>query len=149
MKTLALVAIFIFIPFISGSAFAIGEIFKAETTGTEYCGDFDFEKFSAQNNVDLWVAIMSDTEIIVSLTPDFESGTIFPMYGKTYLIAKNKAAFIGGILFQDQSYALIQGTATLDKFGTVKSMQGTFMQDSVLNVGCFSSGKFKTVQRLQ
>jgi hypothetical protein len=38
-------------------AFGFGETFKIETTGTEYCGDFDVTKFNANNNVDLWVKV--------------------------------------------------------------------------------------------
>ena len=44
-------------------AFGFGEIFKIETTGTEYCGHFDVTKFSATNNVDIWVLVVSDTAL--------------------------------------------------------------------------------------
>ena len=77
-------ALIVLLPF---QAFGFGEIFKIETTGTEYCGDFDFTKFNPNNNVDLWVRVVSASELTVSLTPNFAAGTSLPMTGKTYLAA--------------------------------------------------------------
>jgi hypothetical protein len=42
MKRLLLALIFLLIP---TRVFSFGEIFKIETTGTEYCGDLDAFKF--------------------------------------------------------------------------------------------------------
>ena len=84
-------ALIVLLPF---QAFGFGEIFKIETTGTEYCGDFDFTKFNPNNNVDLWVRVVSASELTVSLTPNFAAGTSFPMTGKTYLTTATAAAFI-------------------------------------------------------
>jgi len=125
-----------------------GEIFKIETTGTEYCGDFDFTKFNASSNVDLWVRLDSNTQLTVSLTSNFLSGTTFPMTGFFYLTKTKTASFVGGVLFVDFSYATILGTATFNKLGEVTKLQGTFIQKEVLRVGCFSSGTFKSVQKL-
>ena len=142
------VLIFLIIVFISAQAFAINEVFKVETSGTEYCGDYNSAKFNAKNNVDLWVRLQSMTEIVVSLTPNFESGTTFSMHGQTYLTGKNKATFVGGVLFEDLSYITLQGTVIFDKFGTVKKMTGTFIQNGLFDLSCFSSGTFKTMERL-
>jgi hypothetical protein len=129
-------------------SYSIGEVFKVETSGTEFCGDFNASKFSAANNIDLWVQVVSDSELIVSLTPNFAAGTWFSMEGESYLTGSTSAAFVGGVLFEDGSYATIQGTAKADKTGAITSLAGTFIQFSVFRIGCFSSGKFKTVQRL-
>ena len=95
--------------------FALGEVFKIETSGTEYCGDNDFEKLSASNNVDLWVQVVSDELLTVSLTANFAPGTTFPMRGFTYLTGPTSAAFVAGVHFVDDSFATIQGTAKFDR----------------------------------
>lgn len=129
--------------------FAIGEVFKIETSGTEYCGDFAFAKFGASNNIDLWVLIASNTELVVSMTPTFDNGTFFSMFGGAYLTSERTAAFVAGVLFEDGSYGTIQGIAKADRrTGDVASLSGTFIQNGIFDVGCFSSGKFKTTERL-
>jgi hypothetical protein len=100
-------------------------------------------KFNANSNVDLWVQLVSESELTVSLTPNFAPGTTFPMFGQFYLAGPNSAGFVGGVLFVDGSYATIQGTARFDRrTGTVTSLTGTFIQNGVLELECFSSGKF-------
>ena len=125
-----------------------GEIFKIETTGKEYCGDFDVTLFYPWNNVDLWVRLDSDTQLTVSLTSNFAGGTTFPMFGFFYQVNGRTAAFVGGVLFVDDSYATIQGTATFNTLGLVTKLVGTFTQSEVLDPGCFSSGTFKSGPRL-
>ena len=66
----------------TSSAFALGEIFKIETSGNEYCNDYDVTPFNANSNVDLWVRIDSETQLTVSLTPNFAPNTFFPMFGQ-------------------------------------------------------------------
>jgi hypothetical protein len=101
--------------------------------------------FNASNNIDLWVQVVSDTELTVSLTPNFAPGTTFPMFGRSYQTGTSTAEFIGGVLFVDDSFATIEGVARFDRrTGEIASLSGTFIQDSVLEVGCFSSGKFKS-----
>lgn len=145
MKTILIALIIILL---ASNVFAIGEIFRVETVGTEYCGDYNYSRFTHDNNIDLWVYVVSENEILVSLTPYFEESTSFPMYGETYLTGKTSASFVGGVLFVDYSYATIQGTVKFDKNGTVKSLKGVFIQNGVIHPNCFSSGKFKTVERL-
>ena len=99
--------------------------------------------FNGSNNVDLWVLVLSDTELTVSFTADFAPGTTFPMFGHTYLTGATGAAFVGGILFQNGAFATIQGTAKFDRrTGAIASLKGTFVQSGVLDIGCFSSGNF-------
>ncbi len=117
----------------------IREIFKIEPTGIEYCGDFDNTKFNANQNTDMWVAIVGDNEILVSLTSNFETNT---MVGRFYLTDQTTAAFVGGVMFADGAFATIQGTARLNKLGAVTSLTGTFVQSGLLFENCFSSGKF-------
>jgi hypothetical protein len=129
--------------------FAAGEVFKLESSGTEYCGHFNVTKFSAKTDIDLWVRIDSTEQLTVSLSPYFEADLSFPLFGQTYDVASGKSAFIGGVAFDDGSYVTIQGTASWDKnTGAVKGLSGTFIQDSVFWIGCFSSGKVKTTVRL-
>lgn len=124
-------------------AFGFGEVFKIETSGTEYCGNFDFARFNSGNNIDLWVRIESDTELSVSLTSNFDPVLTFPMFGRTYLTSASGAAFVAGVLFEDGAYATIQGAAKFDRrTGDVSSLKGTFIQNEVFFLGCFSSGKF-------
>jgi hypothetical protein len=146
MKSLLLVlALILGVP---AGVLGFNEIFKIETTGTEYCGNFNAQKFNGSSNVDLWVTVVSDTELTVSLTANFANGTTFPMYGHTYLTGTTSAAFVGGVLFEDGSFATIQGTAKFDKrTGAIANLSGTFVQSGVLDTECFSSGKF-TSQRV-
>jgi hypothetical protein len=126
-------------------AFAIGEIFKIETTGTQYCGHFDVVKFNASNNIDLWVQVVSDSEITVSFTPTFDPGTTFPMVGRSYQTGATAAEFIAGVLFVDGSFATIEGKAKFSRTtGEITSLTGTFIQDGVIQTSCFSRGKFKS-----
>src|ERR671919_791895 len=114
MKAIILgIALIVFVPF---KAFGLGEIFKIETGGTEFCGDFDFDEFNPKNNVDLWVEVVSEEELLVSLTSNFAPGTTFPMF---------------------------RGTARLNRnTGAVASLTGTFIQSGVFETGCFSTGTF-------
>jgi hypothetical protein len=127
------------------NAFAIGEVFKIETSGTEYCGDFNATRFNAGNNIDLWVQIVSENELSVSLTSTFDPDWTFPMFGYFYLTGSTSGAFVGGVLFQDGAFATIQGTAKFDRrTGAVGSLSGEFIQSGVFFEGCFSAGKFKS-----
>ncbi len=84
------------------------------------------------------------------MSPGFGLNETFPLFGRTYDVASGKSVFIGGVAFDDGSYVTIQGTASWDKnTGAVKSLSGIFVQDSVFRLGCFSSGKVKTSERLQ
>jgi hypothetical protein len=139
LATLLLIALF------PANALAIGEVFKIETSGTEYCGHFDATKFNSSNNIDLWVQIVSENELSVSVTPNFQPEWTFPMFGYFYQTSSSAGAFIGGVLFQDGAFATIQGTAKFDRrTGAVASLSGEFIQSEVFFIGCFSSGKFKS-----
>ncbi len=129
------------------SAFGAGEIFKIETTGTQYCGDFDNAKFNAKNNVDLYAKIVDGTEWDLGFSPLFE--TVIPVIGASYYVKPRTISFTGSQFFTDGSFISMEGKLTLDAFGNVKSAAGTFIQDSLVFVGCFSSGKWKTTQRFQ
>jgi hypothetical protein len=142
MKTFLLgLAMLAVLPF---EAFGFGEVFKVETRGVEHCGDFDGHKFNARNNVDFYVLLVSETELLVSVnTPDFLPEWTFPMSGQTYLSGKNTAVFTGNVFFGDGAYATIYGTAKFDaRSGEVKSLTGTFIHKDLVVDGCFSSGKF-------
>jgi hypothetical protein len=142
MKTFFLgLAMLAVMPF---EAFGFGEIFKVETSGVEYCGDHSESRFNARNNVDLYVQLVSETELLVSVgTPDFPPAWTFRMFGQTYLSGKNTAVFTGNVDFGDGAYATIHGTAKFDReSGAIKSLTGTFIQKDLLVDGCFSSGKF-------
>ena len=150
MRYLRAILLSIFVSFFlpTMDSYGIGEIFKIETSGIEYCGDFSFARFNAANNIDLWVSIDSETQLTVSFTPTFDVGTTFVMTGTAFQTAATRAAFVAGVLFVDGSYATVQGQATANRFGEVVGISGTFIQSGVVNPGCFSSGKFRSTQRL-
>jgi hypothetical protein len=148
MSRIATIFIWLFILF-PIPAHSFGERFKVETTGTEYCGDFDVAKLTAANNTDLWVEVVSDTELLVSMTANFQSGTTFSMIGVSYQTKNTTAAFVAGQQFVNGGYVTVQGLAKFSaKTGAVTSLSGTFAQFNMFNDNCFSSGKFKTVQRI-
>jgi len=126
-------------------ALALGEIFKLDTNGTEYCGHLDARKFTPKNDVDIWVRVDSTELITASFTPTFDEGTTWPIFGFTYETGKGKSAFHGGVFFEDFGWLTMQGDATWDKnTGAIKSLSGTFIQSELLEIGCFASGKFST-----
>ena len=129
-------------------AAAVGEIFKVETTGTEYCGDLVNDKFNAKNNVDLWVRVASETEWDISFSPLFPADQTVPLLVRSFLVAPKKLSFSAAQFFP-HAFVSMQGFITLDPLGAMKRGQGTFIQDSITRPGCFSSGKFTTTQRLQ
>jgi hypothetical protein len=143
-----LLAIVLILP---GDARALGEVFKVDTSGTEYCGDLDSTKFSAKNDVDLWARIDSKEQITLSFTLDFVPGTTIPLTGFTYQSGNGRSAFAGGAELEGDVFVTIQGTATWDtKTGTVKKLSGIFIESQFLvNSGCFASGKFTATQRVQ
>jgi hypothetical protein len=131
-------------------AFSFGEVFKLETTGTEYCGHFDLTKFNAKNNTDLWVEVVSETELNVSTTADFQAGTSFSMLGVTYQTATLSGAFVAAREFANGGYVTIQGIAKVNaRTGNIASLSGAFIQHNMFDDDCFSSGKFKTIQRIR
>lgn len=143
LRVTALLAAVVAVP---GQAWAIGEIFKVETSGTEGCGDFDFTRFSSRTNVDIYVRVVAADRWDVSFSPLFD--TVIEVIGVTFFVKDRKIAFSGAQFFDDGSYIALQGTATLDANGFMKRASGTFIQDSTVFQGCFSSGKWKTTQRL-
>ena len=95
-------------------AFAIGEVFKIENTGTEYCVDLNWNNINASNNVDLWVLIVSDQVLTVSTTADFV-GQTFNLIGQTFTTGTSIAAFVGSFFDTDNSFATIQGTMRFNR----------------------------------
>jgi hypothetical protein len=131
------------------TAYSLGERFKVETTGTEYCADFDVTKLNAGNNVDLWVEVVSETELIVSTTADFQPGTTFQMLGLTYQTKLTTASFAATHSFANGGYITVHGIAKGSaRTGSIVSLSGTFIQHNMFDDNCFSAGKFKTVQRV-
>jgi hypothetical protein len=136
------------ISFAPEAVYALGERFKVETTGTEYCGDFDVSKLSAANNVDLWVEVVSESELTVSTTSDFQPGTTFQLVGVAYLVKSTSASFAASQSFANGGYLTVQGFAKASpRTGEIASLSGTFIQHNMFDDNCFSSGKFKSVQR--
>jgi len=147
MKILISLTIF-FSVIMTGHAFALGEVFRVDITGTKYCEDFDREMFGPRN-ISLWIQILRDKEMIVSFTPTFEPGTTFPLNGSTYFTEESSAVFGGGVSFRNDSHFIIRGKIYFDKWDAVKFMKGIFMDKDILFPGCFSYGTFWTMERLQ
>ncbi len=131
-----------------GEAWAFGEIFKLETKGTDYCGDFDATNFDFGEGVPLWVRVDSDTELTISVTPRFELESTFVLTGKNYARTPTDGAFVGGILFEEGSWATIRGKWFSDTAGTLTKLKGKFIENMVFSDDCFSIGKFNTTDRL-
>jgi len=149
--------IIFFFVMMAGHAFAYGEVFRVETTGTKYCGDFNHEMFGPRNKLDLWIQILSKTQIIFSFTSDFEPettftsepGTAFAVNGLTNLYDTNEARFSVSVSFEDGSYASFIGRLHFDNYETVEFVKGRFIENNILHPGCFSYGSFWTMERLQ
>ena len=141
---------FVFALLFPGRAFSIGEAFNMSLSGKEYCGDFNGGGFGQQ----IFVFIASDTELIVSFDPNFDPASTFSIFGHFYLTGNTSGSFVGGQAFVDSignilAYVTIQGVAKFDKnTGDVKSLSGTFIQSGLIQLECFSSGKFKTTGRI-
>lgn len=150
MKTLSVVLVLMGIGglWMASSASAVGEVFKVEATGTQYCGPYSYVKFNASNNLDFWIRMVSDSEILVSLTPGFDTET-FTIYLTTYPMDSKKVSYIGGTYVDNYTYIGLQGISKIDKYGEIANTKGTFMWSNWFYDDCFASGKFKTVQRLQ
>ncbi len=129
----------------ASQCYPVGEMFEGKFVGTEYCGDY----FYGSVDDDVWLWIYDEDVLIVSFTPTFQEGTYLPLYGYYYALSSRKAAFVGGILFpEDYSFLTMYGTALLSRTGMVRKMSGIYIEDSVYESGCFSSGKFYTVDFL-
>ena len=131
----------------ASSASAVGEVFKVEATGTQYCS-YGYAKFNASNNLDFWIQMVSDSEILVSLTPGFDTET-FTIYVTTYPMDAKKFSYMGGTYVDNYTYIGLQGISKINKYGEIASSKGTFMWSNWFYDDCFASGKFKTLQRLQ
>lgn len=85
------------------SALAVDEIFKVEATGTEYCPD-GYTKFNASNNLDLWIHMVSENEIFVSTTQDFEFTCTFTIKVTSYGMNSKAASYIGVAYVDEYMY---------------------------------------------
>ena len=129
----------------ASDANAFGEVFRIEVTGNEYCGDFISVKLKPASAIPLWGRVDGPTQLTVSLTPDFQAGTIFPLFGFFYVVKAGKAALIASVDFEGGAYMTIQGEVQFDKnTAAIKSVKGIFVQSGVFTDECFSQGKFKT-----
>jgi hypothetical protein len=145
---LGLAAVLAVVP---GAAFADGEVFKVEMSGTERCDDFDAFRFGSKSNVDLWVRIIDGQQWDLAFSPLFLEDETIPIIGITYYATQRRVVFSGAQFFED-AYIAIEAQASLDKNGAIKNANGIFTQQLFIELlpemECFSSGKFKTTQRL-
>ena len=133
---------------VNHSVYADGEIFKIETRGKQYCGEFIVNKFNAKNNIDQWVRIVNTLEAELSFTPDFLPESTFLFKGRSYLLNSRKARFVGLISLEDGSFVAMQSYIFYDKENMVRKIKGKFIQDNFTFLECFSIGKFKSTERL-
>src|SRR5262245_7605224 len=149
MKKMLLVLTFVAL-LVPAKAFSVGEAFSVALTGKEYCGDLDNGGFGQQ----IFIFIASETHLVVSFDPGFDPASTFSIFGHAYQTGSTGGSFVGGQAFVDTlgniiAYVTIQGTAKLNKTtGAVTSLSGTFIQSGLLELECFSSGKFKTTGRI-
>jgi hypothetical protein len=131
MKTLC----FIIALLSSPAVFAVGEILKLNTAGTQYCSGFKPQRFGAGNDVDLWVRIDSAFQATVY----GDAGLTDPIATLDLdctVISPTKAAC--SIFSGDSSdhFAAV-GTLKFDQFGLVKNINGTLVRRGILN-SCFA-----------
>ena len=149
MRIVCLITLIIFFFVImAGHAFAFGEVFRVETSGTKYCGDYNYKMFGPHSKLDLRIQIISKTQIIF-FNSTFESETTFAMNGLTNLTDKDEARFLVEVSFEDGSYASFIGRLHFDNYETVEFVKGRFIENNILHPGCFSYGSFWTMERLQ
>jgi len=149
MRIVCLITLIIFFFVImAGHAFAFGEVFRVETSGTKYCGDYHYKMFGPRSKLDLRIQIISKTQIIF-FNSTFEFETTFAINGLTNLTDKDEAIFSVAVSFEDGSYASFIGSLHFDKFETVEFVKGRFIENNILHPGCFSSGIFWTTRRLE
>lgn len=150
VRTASLIAFIIFFFLVmAGHAFAIGEVFSVEVSGTKYCGDFSYERFGERSKLALWIQILGETQIMLSYNRTFEPRRTFAINGSTYLAINDKAIFLITESSEDGSNAAFHGILYFDEFKTVKFAKGKSIEKDVLFPGCFSSGTFWTMERLQ
>jgi hypothetical protein len=149
MKNLNAVYLMSVLLFVASPALALDEIFRIEQTGTIWCDDFVNQKFNPKNNVDLWIYLPSDINaIVLSDTPTFDAVAF--MFGVGYLTSQTSASFYATAVVDEFLFVTFDGVLKFDsRSGDVKSISGTFLVSAASETSCFSSGTFKSVQRLQ
>lgn len=137
------------------SAIAVEEIFKLELVGTEMCGNFDKRGVTYPP---LYALNSDDGSILVSASPTFDA-ILFTLLGEGYATTRirnargrvigARATFYAIAFASESDFLSITGTSNVNLAGDVTSVSGTFLDSTVADDGCFTTGKFKSVQRLQ
>ncbi len=149
MKRAIVAIVTVFLLAIAVDVFAFGEVFRIETSGTEYCGDFFFFKFNAKSNIDLWIKIVSNEESIIYFTPDLDPTSSLTINTTTYWKDFTRTALVGMYSSEDGGYLTVRGIIKFDKLGNIKRIKGTFIEyDTIIGLDCFSTGKFWSVEKL-
>ena len=129
-----------------GQGLALGQVFvfEATATGTEYCGDGNFEKINAK----VFVKVDQTNNLFtVSDVPTFDSEETMAFALTSYSTTGNRAAFLADVLFEDGSYTTVQGTTNSDSKGELKSFKATFIGNFIPEWGCFESGTVTSGKR--
>jgi hypothetical protein len=123
---------------LSPCVMAAGEVFKLNTSGTQYCRGFRPQVFGPSNDIDLWMRINGPTSATV-----YDDAALISVVANLdvdcAIISSKKAAcsmFSGDA---SDHFAGV-GTIIVDSFGLVKSIKGTYVRKGLLNP-CFSKGK--------
>lgn len=129
-----------------GQGLALGQVFvfEAKVSGTEYCGDGNFEKF----NDKVFVKVDQTNNLLThSDVPTFDSEDTEELNLTSYSTTGNKAAFLADVSYDDGSYTTVQGTTNSDSKGQLKSFKGTFIGNFIPDNGCFDSGTVTSGKR--
>ncbi|MGZ8214071.1 MAG: hypothetical protein ACXWTP_06190 [Methylosarcina sp.] len=115
-----------------------GEVFKLNSSGTQYCSGFSPSKFNASNDVDLWLHIDNDTQMTVYL----DSGLTVPVFTFDATIdsyASNAASFNAFYYGDADNHFEAVGVLKFKKDGSAKSLNASFLRKGILN-SCYSKG---------
>lgn len=110
-------------------------VLQLNSSGTVYCAGSKPRKFSAKNDVDLWLHVESgDTAVLYRDAGLSEEAAVLNL--ETTAIASNKASFVAFSGDAEKSIMML-GVFNLDGAGVIKSVKATMMQKGVLDA-CYS-----------
>ena len=132
MKRLMLAIV---IMFTSSLSWAVGEVLKLNTKGTQYCNGMKPTSFSSKNDIDLWVSIDSLYSATVYLD-QYLTQDIAVLDIESSMISSKKASFSAFYGDADNHLAAI-GTFNFDENGEIKSLSANLTRRGVLN-GCYA-----------
>ncbi|WP_341327732.1 hypothetical protein [Methylotuvimicrobium sp. KM2] len=137
MKRLVLAAAIIFAPSLS---WAVGEVLKLNTKGTEYCYGSKPLSFGPRNSMGFWVRIddLYSATVYLDQSLTKEVGVLDI---ESSMISSKRASFSAFYGDTYDHFAAV-GTFNFDATGSIKSLKATLIRRGILN-GCYSRATVK------